>query len=134
MQHRQGKECTEYSDADWTGDVNDRKSTSGFAFKLCGAAVGWRSKKQSCVALSTAEAEYIALASAAQESKWLQELLSSMKETSVKPATIFEDNKLAICLTKNPRYHGRAKHIDIKHHFIRQRVQDGDIKLEFCKW
>ena len=90
-------------------------------------------KKQSCVALSTAEAEYIALASAAQEFKWLQWLPSSMKETSVKPATIFEDNKLAICLTKSPRYHGRTKHIDIKHHFIRQRVQDGDIKLEFCK-
>ena len=127
------KECTGYSDADWAGDVNDRKSTSGFVFKLCGAAISWRSKKQSCVALSTAEAEYIALASAVQESVWLQELLSSMKEASVKPATIFEDNKSAICLAKNPQYHGRAKHIDIKHHFIRQRVQDGDIKLEFCK-
>ena len=127
------KECTGYSDADWAGDVNDRKSTSGFVFKLCGAAISWRSKKQSCVALSTAEAEYIALAIAVQESVWLQELLSSMKEASVKPATIFEDNKSAICLAKNPQYHGRAKHIDIKHHFIRQRVQDGDIKLEFCK-
>ena len=127
------KECTGYSDADWAGDVNDRKSTSGYVFKLSGAAISWRSKKQSCVALSTAEAEYIALASATQESVWLQELLSSMKETIVKPATIFEDNKSAICLAKNPQYHGRAKHIDIKHHFIRQRVQDGDIKLEFCK-
>ena len=69
------KECTGYSDADWAGDLNDRKSTSGFVFKLSGAAISWRSKKQSCVALSTAEAEYIALASAAQESVWLQELL-----------------------------------------------------------
>ena len=55
-----------------------------------------------------------------------------MKEASVKPATVFEDNKSAICLVKNPQYQGRAKHIDIKHHFIRNRVQDGDIKLEFC--
>ena len=128
-----GKECTGYSDADWAGDLNDRKSTSGFVFKLSGAAISWRSKKQSCVALSTAEAEYIALASAAQESVWLQELLSSIKEPRAKPPTISEDNKSAICLAKNPPYHGRAKHIDIKHHFIRQRVQAGNIKLEFCK-
>ena len=122
------KECTGYSDADCAGNVNNRKSTSCFVFKLCGGAISWRSKQQSTVALSTAEAEYIALASAAQESVWLQELLSNMKETSVKPATIFEDNKSAICLAKNPRYHGRAKHTDIRHHFIRQRVQEGDIK------
>ena len=79
------------------------------------------------------EAEYIALASAAQEYVWLQELLLSMKETGVKPASIFEDKKLEICLAKNPQHYGRAKHINTKHHFIRQRVQDGDIKLEFCK-
>jgi len=128
-----GKECTGYSDADWAGELNDRKSTSGFVFKLSGAAISWRSKKQSCVALSTVKAEYIALASAAQESVWLQELLSSIKEPRVKPATIFEDNKSAICLAKNLQYHSRAKHIDIKHHFIREKVQAGDIKLEFCK-
>ena len=97
------KQCTGYRDADWEGDVNDRKSTSGYVFKHSGAAISWRSKKQSCVALSTAEAEYIAFASATQESVWLQELLSSMKETIVKPATIFEDNKSAICLAKNPQ-------------------------------
>ena len=87
------KECTGYSDGEWASDVNDRKSTSCFAFKLWGAAISWRSKKQSHVALSTAEAEYIVLASAVQESVWLQELLSSMKETGAKPAIIFEDNK-----------------------------------------
>ena len=82
------RECTRYSDADWAGDVNNRKSTSGFVFELCGCAISWRSKQQCRVALSAAEAEYIALASAAQEPVWLQELLSNMKETSVKPATI----------------------------------------------
>ena len=74
-------------------------------FKLCGAAISGRGRKQSCVALSTADAEYIALASAAHESVKLQELLSSIKEASVKPATIFEDNKSAICLAKNPQFH-----------------------------
>ena len=127
------QECTGYSDADWAGDLGDRKSTSGYIFKLSGGAISWRSKKQSCVALSIAEAEYIALASAAQESVLLQELLLSLKETKIKPTTIFEDNQSAICLAKNPQYHGRAKHIDIKYHYVRERVAAGDIKLEFCK-
>ena len=61
------KDCVGYSDADWGGDIDDRKSTSGYLFQIGGTAVSWRSKKQTCVALSTAEAEYMALASAAQE-------------------------------------------------------------------
>ena len=60
-------ECVDYSDSDWAGDLDDRKSTSGYLFQISGAAISWRSKKQTCVALSTAEAEYIALASASQE-------------------------------------------------------------------
>ena len=68
------KECVGYSDADWGGDADDRKSTSGFLFQIGGTAVNWRSKKQMCVALSTAEAEYMALTSAAQEAIWLREL------------------------------------------------------------
>ena len=64
-----------YSDADWAGDLDNRKSTSGYIFNLCEGAVSWRSKKQSCVALSMAEAEYMALASAAQEAVWLRRLL-----------------------------------------------------------
>ena len=92
------KECIGYSDADWTGDLDDRKSTSGYLFKISGGAVTRRSKKQSCVALSTAEAEYMALSSAAQEAIWLIQLtteLSSPPETST---TIFEDNQSAIIM------------------------------------
>ena len=63
-------ECVGYSDADWAGDLNNRRSTSRYLFQICGTAVSWRSKKQTCVALSTAEAEYMALASAAQEAIW----------------------------------------------------------------
>ena len=65
-------DCAGYSDADWAGDVGDRKSTSGYVFLLGGAAISWKSSKQSCVALSTAEAEYVALSAAAQEAIWLQ--------------------------------------------------------------
>ena len=66
------KDCVGYSDADWAGDIDDQKLTSGYLFQICVAAVSWRSKKQKCVALSTAEAEYMALASAAQEAVWIR--------------------------------------------------------------
>ena len=72
------RECVGFSDADWGGDLDDRKSTSGYLFKLSGAAISWRSKKQTCVALSTAEAEYMALASAAQEAMWLQQITTDL--------------------------------------------------------
>ena len=86
------KRCVGFSDADWGGDLDDRKSTSGYVFRIGGTAISWRSKKQPCVALSTAEAEYIALASATQESLWLQQLLADLKKESVKSMVIFEDN------------------------------------------
>ena len=76
-----------FSDADWAGDHDDQKPTSGFVFMMSGAAISWNSKKQTCVALSTAEAEYIALAKAAQESIWLQRLLIDMNKNSVDPMT-----------------------------------------------
>jgi len=67
-----------YSDADWAGDANDRKSTSGYMFMVSGAPVNWRSKKQTCVALSKAEAEYVALSQTTQEVTWLRELFKDL--------------------------------------------------------
>lgn len=121
-----------FSDSDWAGDINDRKSTSGYLFQISGGAVTWKSKKQSCVALSTAEAEYVALASAAQESIWLRKLTAELGSPPKAPTTIFEDNQSAIAMSKNPQFHGRAKHIDIKFHFIREHVMNGTVKLEYC--
>ena len=72
--------CTGYSNPDWAGDIDDRKSTSGCLFIMSGAPVSWRSKKQSCIALSTAEAEYISLTSAAQEAIWLNCLLVELQK------------------------------------------------------
>lgn len=125
--------CVGFSDADWGGDLDDRKSTSGYMFQVGGTAISWRSKKQSCVALSTAEAEYIALASAAQESLWLQQLLSDLKTKQVEPMIIFEDNQSAISMSKNPQFHGRSKYIAIKYHFIREQVCNGKVELKYCK-
>ena len=118
-------ECIGYADTDWAGEVTGRRSTSGYIFQIGGTAVSWRSKKQSCVALSTAEAEYMALASAAQESIWLQQLLSDLNNKPTDGMVIYEDNQSCISMTKNPQFHGRAKHVGIKYHFIREQVEKG---------
>ena len=125
--------CVGFSDADWGGDLDDRKSTSGYVFQVGGTAISWRSKKQTCVALSTAEAEYIALASAAQESLWLQQLLADLKKEDLRSVTVYEDNQSAISMAKNPQFHGRTKHIAIKYHFIREQVSSGKLELRYCK-
>ena len=120
-----------FCDADWAGDVGDRKSTSGYIFTLSGSPVSWRSKKQTCVALSTAEAEYIALAAAAQEDVWLQSLLQQL--SGIKISTVmYDDSQSAIAIAKNPQWHGRTKHIDIKFHYIREQVNNGIVQLKFC--
>ena len=95
---------------------------SGYLFQISAGAVSWRSKKQECVALSTTEAEYVALASAAQESIWLRKLIAKLGSPPKGPRTIFDDNQSAIALSKNPQHYGRAKHIDIKHPFTREQV------------
>ena len=121
-----------FSDSDWAGDVGDRRSTSGYVFLLGGAAVSWKSTKQTTVALSTAEAEYIALSSASQEAIWLQQLISDLSKKAFYKMIIYEDNQSTICLAKNQAIHGRTKHIDIKYHFIRDLVEAGKIELVYC--
>ena len=125
-----------YSDADWAGDLADRKSTSGYVFMLQGAPVSWGSKKQSSVSLSTSEAEYIALSLAIQEGKWIHRLLCEIMKAvdeDEPELKILEDNQSCIKMTKNPVNHGRAKHIDIKYHHIRDEVKRGEVKLEYCE-
>ena len=99
----QAQVCIGYTDTDWAGDVDDCKSTSGYIFLLCGGAVSWKSQKQRCVALSTAEADYIAMASPAQESVWLRQLITELTNSSAEsPTLIYKDNQSAIAMTKNP--------------------------------
>ena len=101
--------CTGYMDTDWGGDVNDRKSTSEYLFLLSGGAVSWKSQKQRCVALSTAEAEYVAMASAAQESVWLKQLMGELTNSDTEaPTLIYEENQSAIAMAKNAQFHGRC--------------------------
>ena len=120
-----------YSDADWAGDMDDRHSTSGNVFLLAKGAVSWLSKKQATVALSTTEAEYVALSTATQEAIWLRRLLADVGKPLEEPIVVNEDNQGAIAMAKNPVGHARTKHIDIRYHFVREGVQDGAIILKY---
>ena len=119
------------TDADWSGDVNDRRSTTGYYFKLgdSGGSVSWQVKKQPTVSLSSCEAEYKGLAAAVQEAIFLRGLLRELRYEQFEPTTIGEDNQSCIKLATNPVLHKRSKHIDTKYHFIRERVDDNSIKL-----
>lgn len=97
------EECIGYSDSDWAGDHDDRKSTSGNIFQSASGAISWRSKKQDCVA----EAEYVALSSATLEAVWLRKLATDLGNPPKEPTTIYEDNQSAIAMSKNPQFHGR---------------------------
>jgi hypothetical protein len=120
-----------YSDADWASNPNDRKSISGYAFLLGGGAITWNSKKQTVVALSSAEAEYVAEAHAAKEAIWLRQLLNSLGFPQLNPTIIWADNQAAIKLTQNAVFHSRTKHIDTRLHFLRDKVKDNSIIYEY---
>ena len=121
----------DFSDADWGGDLDDRHSTTGNVFLFAGRAISWVSKKQAVVALSTSEAEYVALRLAAQEAAWLQKFLTELQIAS-EPIVIMEDNQGAIALARNPIAHSRTKHIDIRYHFIREPQEKGIIDVVYC--
>ena len=123
-----------YADADWGGS-EDRKSTTGYCFRLgdsAGPVISWKSKRQQTVALSTCEAEYMALTSATQEGIFLVQLLNEIdSKCKYDKFSVCGDNQGALALAKNPVSHQRSKHIDIKYHFIRSKVQCGELELVY---
>ena len=121
-----------YSDADYAGDRETRKSTSGILCKHASAAITWQSKRQQCVALSTTEAEFVSAASAAKEIIWLKRLFTEC-EIDIGNYTLFIDNMSAIKLIKNPEFHQRSKHIDVKYHFIRNLYEKGEIDVKYVR-
>lgn len=121
-----------YVDADWGGSIDGRKSRSGYIFKICGGIISWISKKQTTVALSSTEAEYLAASLAVQECVWLRSVLFDLNFTQSQPSVIFEDNQSTISLSKNAKFHARTKHIDVKHHFIRDKFENNEIILKYC--
>ena len=120
-----------YSDSNWANDKYDRKSTSGWVIKFAGCTVNWSSKKQSTVALSTAEAEYMAMSDAVQEIMWTRHMLSELKLEMKQPTILYCDNQAAISNAVDGKFHGRMKHIDIKLHFVREAVKNSVVNI---KW
>jgi len=119
-----------YADSDWGGCLDTRRSTTGYLFRTFGGPVAWRSRRQATTALSTAEAEYMASADATRQAVWLRQLLNDLGHDASKPLTILNDNNAAIQLSRNPVHHDRSKHIDMRHHYLREKVADSTIELE----
>jgi hypothetical protein len=120
-----------YADADWAGSVVDRKSTSGCCFTLGFSMVSKCRRKQSSVALSTAEVEYIALNVAVREAVWLCKLLTNLFDHEMDPTTIHCDNQSCVKLSENLVFHDRSKHIEIKYHYIRDMVQRNTVHVQY---
>nr|GEZ44076.1 retrovirus-related Pol polyprotein from transposon TNT 1-94 [Tanacetum cinerariifolium] len=118
-----------YSDSDWHGDVDDRKSTSGYVFFMGKTAFTWASKKQPMVALSTCEAEYVAASWIVCHAIWLRNLLRELKNQQEGPTEIKVDNKSAMELARNLVHHERSKHIDVRFHLIREHIRNRDVQM-----
>jgi hypothetical protein len=122
-----------YSDSDWAGCVDDMKSTTGFLYTLGSGPFSWNSKKQSTIAQSTAEAEYIACSAAANQCIWLRKLMLDLNDEEEGATIIKCDNISAIAIAQNPVQHGRTKHIPVKYHALREFEANGEIKLVYVK-
>ena len=121
-----------YTDSDFSGDQDEKKSTAGYIFMIEGAPISWSSRKQSIVALSSCEAEYVAASYAACQAAWIEMLLEELRimESKMK---LFVDNKSAINLANHPVCHGRSKHIERRYHFLRDQVNKGKLEIKHCK-
>lgn len=121
-----------YTDSDYAGDVDDRKSTSGYVFLLSGAAVCWSSRKQEVVTLSSTEAEYVAATACACHCVWIKGVMEQNFNEECKCMEIYCDNTSSIKLAKNPVMHRRTKHIDVRYHYLRDLTNQEVVKLVFC--
>uniref|UniRef100_A0A5S6QJM5 Reverse transcriptase Ty1/copia-type domain-containing protein n=1 Tax=Trichuris muris TaxID=70415 RepID=A0A5S6QJM5_TRIMR len=121
-----------YVDADWAGDRVDRKSTTGFVFQLGSSVVAWTSRKQSTVALSSTEAEYMAASCACRELLWLRVLLEDLGIPANGPTMIFKDNQACIKMADSNWSGARTKHIDVCYHHLRDLREQNVITLQYC--
>ena len=126
------EELMAFTDSDYAGDVEDRRSTSGHVFLMGAGAVAWSSRKQPLVTLSTTEAEFVAAAACACQAIWMRRILKMIGYSQESSTTVRCDNSSAIKLSKNPVMHGRSKHIDVRYHFLRDLTKDGVVELVHC--
>eukprot|EP00253_Pinus_taeda_P027196 PITA_27196 len=120
-----------YTDVYWAGSVDDRKCTSGGTLFMGSRLVSWFNMKQSSIALSKPEVEYVAAASCCTQLLWMMKTLQDIQITCTPPISIFCDNTSAISISKNPIMHSKTKHIPIKYHFLWEQVLEQKVKLEY---
>jgi hypothetical protein len=131
LQYGSDKELIGYADADWGMDPETRRSMTGYLFML-GGPLSWQSKLQKVVATSTVEAEYYSLVAEMQEGLWLISLIKEIGFELPLPIRLMEDNQGCIAVAQNPGNHSRTKHIDIRNHFIREKIAEKTFILEYC--
>jgi hypothetical protein len=120
-----------FTNLDWAGSAKDKRSTSGMCFSLGSAMISWSSRKQKSIALNTAEVEYIAACEACTEAVWLRKVISGLFDQVPDSIVIYCDNQSCIRLFEHLVFHDRSKHIEIKYYFIRDKVQEGEVKLQY---
>ena len=126
----------DYTDVDWRRDLDEMKSTLGFILLLNSGAISWSSKKQYCIALLTMEAEFVALSIALQEGVWLRIFLEHLinKVDTIEPVLVNCDSPTTIAYTKDPKFHAKTKHKDIKYNFMKDMVARKEVKMKYiCK-
>eukprot|EP00253_Pinus_taeda_P007367 PITA_07367 len=121
-----------FTDSDWAGDPDDRKSTAGYVFTLGSGPITWACKKQPAISLSSAEAEYRGAVEASKEALWLRQILSEFGFEQQHPTTLWCDNQSAIQICKDPVQHQRSKHIELHMHFIRKLIHDHVLEVQYC--
>lgn len=121
-----------YADADWAENQQDRKSNSGYLFKVYDALISWGCRKQTSVALSSTEAEYIALAEASQEAVCIRRLLAAFEGKMKGTSTIFEDNQSCLKLVYNKKISNRTKHVDTKYHYVKDLKEKSILDYKYC--
>ncbi|KAG5875395.1 hypothetical protein JTB14_031369 [Gonioctena quinquepunctata] len=121
-----------YADADWAEDSLDRKSNSGYIFKMNGGIISWESRKQTVVAISTAESEFVALTEASREAMRLRNLLEDLGEKQMESTTIHEDNRSCLRMMRKGHYSNRTKHMDVKYCYLKDLEDKGVLGYTYC--
>jgi hypothetical protein len=120
-----------FVDVDHGGDKDSGKSTTGYTMKVGSGVTSWSSKRQSIVALSTTEAEYVAATSAGAESIWMEQLLDELGYLMTNAPTLHMDNQSALSVAKNPEHHGRMKHLDLQFFWLREAIDAGQLQVQY---
>ncbi|KAB2630096.1 hypothetical protein D8674_007615 [Pyrus ussuriensis x Pyrus communis] len=133
LQYTKSKDfnITAYSDSDWATDINTRRSITGFVVYLGTNPISWQSKKQSTVSRSSTEAEYKALAHCAADVFWIRSVFKDIHQSISAPPSLYCDNLSALALSSNSVFHSKIKHLDTDYHFVREKVQRGDLMVHY---